>query len=1236
MRTRMWLAVAMIALLPECCGAGETKIVLRDYLNQPWTNELLGYPFSAPNGACDASSVTLAGPQGPVPVQLSEIEFWPGTRSVQSARLSFIASLAPLASDTYTVCYRDKPAVSRPGETDLKVTPRKDRVEITTAQFGARLLLGEQTFPEAVDADSAPGPVLGMRLADGTWFGGSRLYGPGKIAAYSGMLTDAGPVFARVAIRYTYAGGNTLDLSVQVAAGDNAMRMETRVAKHQPENGFNLELSRGLPPLVLQVQDELRKDRECFTIGSSERKALAPLQWAEIPLKDYVTPDGVAAGLVTKLTPWEDWFGTFTQTRIRLKLENTARELQIRSLDAGSWVEPRPIEAIFGPNENADPAKGLWVSWNEKCMPILCDSTGEVFLQVSAAQGLRKWTVSDCLSMPGVAALFHHYGYQPESEFPPATRPAVGYRLNEVKDYVLEWPGDAGRHPRLFLSRSDLETVWKREVTDPAVLEELAKIRSAPPAKRVRYHPDSSYTSTLGAYLLSGGDPEIAEKTQLLARLRQSLQYDLWGCQFGSAGTATAILYDALIDSPVVPDAQRPVLRAQMAYFGYRLADPAVWSAERGYASGNQNMTQTWELSRGLVACTIPEHPMAKTWYRGAERIMEMFLDHMVGPSGEFLEPVGRHGRVDILVAFAIASTNAGLHDYVNDPRLRRVMTFSAKMLTPRDPRPRGHHAFARPHCRYLPAQGRDPMGGPGAAYGALARATRKSDPHYSQQMQWAWLEQGASEDFSLLGGFARVFPDHDLPSKLPAWISEVFPRGGAVLRHGLGTPDEHQVTLYSGDHRTAFYPSHTGCFPSIFAYGTPVAGSFPGGYWFQEGFLTCHVDLAHDLGTMDQRQACSGYLGVPAGQEGGKWDWPDRQPARFGEHGGLGNVSAFAALPRQDYAAIDVALHYPRGQKLPWVTDLPEWPPVSAKGQPPVDWRRQVLFLKDDAPAGPAYLLIRDTVKGGQPTMWQMWTVSEKIGTAEEVKDLAAFLKDKPGPQICPARELKGDRFTAIGQLGVDVEYYIAAPTGTPRHTLRWGTDMIDWANKLAQPEYQDLLHLQMPGDGQYFVAFFPRKRGGPVPSFSKLGGGTIIKVSGDFGSDYGFLSALEATATGEGATFRGTAGSVQHRTSGRVLALGAKGEVRYETYGLSADFAASLRIGESELTVELPEKVIDGDKTLQPMVPRPAGKVTLVAPGDWSLAKPLSGVKLTKSATGFLLEIPAGIEAVVLVKEN
>ena len=1261
-------------VIPVCCllwflcvlpaWAGEQQIVLREQLKQSWSNELVTFQFKAKKGTCAPESVTLTGPQGPVPVQLSQVELWPASRwdelrsktpSIKSARLSFVADLKPLATAAYTVRYGSTPSTGAVAGADLQVTPGPDQVDITTRQFGVRLLLGEKVYSKPVPAAEVPGPVNAMRMADpapepaphraadsgagpaarsgagGTWFGGSRMYGPARLSAYSARLTDAGPVFARVAVRYTYENSNTLDVAFQVTAGDNTVRCETQVKHDQPKDGFDLVLSRGLQPLIFLVQDEVRRDRDCFM----NPKGYGTLDWAELPLKDYVAPKGHPAGLVTQLSPWEDWFGTFTQTRIRLKLEGTARELQIRSLEPGAWVEPREIEEIFSPALDTDPAKGMWVGWGQKCMPILRDASGEVSLQVNAAQGVRKWTVSDCRSMPGAAALFQWHGYKPESTFPPETRPTVGYRLNEVKDYVLDWPGDAGRHPRLFVSRSELEARWKRQEADPALLDQLLKDGSAKSAEDIfaQYMPNWTTDPALGAYLLSGGSPGVAEKTQLLARLRQALQYDLYGMQFGCAGSPAPILYDAVIDSPWVPEAERRVLRAQMAYYAYRLADPAVWSAERGYASGNQNMTVTWEISRGIMACAIPEHPMARTWYRKTERIMEYFLDHMVGPAGEWPESMGGHGRtsIDMILAFAVASSNSGLHDYTNDPRVKRMVLWWAKMETPRDPRPRGIRG-ATPNRRYFPAMGRDCIGGPGGTCGVMARMACRSDPAYAADLQWAWLEEGGSARLRHLGGFSYVSCDRRLPARTPAWTSEMFPYAGAVLRHGLETSDEHQVMLYSGDHFAAFYPGHTGSIPSIFAYGTPVAGSFAGSYEYQEGFLCSHVDLARGVGTLDERSAVSGYHGCA--QDANMWGWPDGQRARFGEHGGLANVSDFSALPRQDYAAVDVALHYPRRMVLDWKTNLPAWPPVPKAGKPPVDWRRQVLFLKDDDPANTAYLLIRDSVKGGQPTMWQMWTLSEKIGTPEEAKDLTAFLADKPGYSIRPSRELKGDRFTAVGQMGVDVEYFIASPSDTPRHTLRWGTDMIDWANKLGQPEYQDLLHLQLPGDGTYYVAFFPRKRGTPAPTFSTLGDGTVIKVSGDFGTDFGFLSALETAGAGEDVSFRGTAASVQDRKSGLVLTLGAKGEVRYQARGLAADFPVSLRVRDKELTVELPHGI--QPPAFQLMQPFPGGVVTVTTPGNWALAKPLPGVRLTRSAGGYILAVPSGLSTVPLVENG
>jgi hypothetical protein len=260
--------------------------------------------------------------------------------------------------------------------------------------------------------------------------------------------------------------------------------------------------------------------------------------------------------------------------------------------------------------------------------------------------------------------------------------------------------------------------------------------------------------------------------------------------------------------------------------------------------------------------------------------------------------------------------------------------------------------------------------------------------------------------------------------------------------------------------------------------------------------------------------------------------------------------------------------------------------------------------------------LLLRDTVTGGQPTIWQFWTLSERLGTADETRNLDTFLAGKPGHQALEPRALPGDRFTAIGQFGVDVEYYVASPTETPRYALRAGEEYG------GQKIFQDLLHLQRSDDGAYFIALFPRKRDERVPDFATFGEGTIIKVTGDFGTDYGFLSGAERGAGGEGVSFRGTAASVQDRKSGLVLSLAAKGEVRYRDFTLTADHAASLRLGKDELLVETPSG------------PR-GGPLLLTAPGAWKLSQTHPGLSLASQPDArWAVTIPAHLSSVKLVK--
>ncbi|MHB9133014.1 MAG: hypothetical protein ACYDBB_18255 [Armatimonadota bacterium] len=1143
--------------------AGERKIVLREYLNQPWSNEMLTYAFTAKRGECRLGSVSLLGPGGQaVPVQLSGVEYWPGTTWVKSAKLSFLANLAPRVTDTYTVRYGTKTAIAPAASTDLKAIFGRGRAEMSTSKVAIRLLLDEKKYPQPVVAGEVPGPVFMFSGLPGTWYGGSRLYGKTKITGYSATIAENGPVFSAVTIKYTYEGGAVLTVTARLVAGDSQVLWDTHSTADNAGDGWQIIVNKGLGAINLPWVGKFVNNK-----------------WGKLYEKKDIPLDKEPEGAIVSLQPWADWWDGCTSTTWTFKDAEKGDVLKIGSREPGDWVEP------LAPGTLRD-----WGGWQHKLITVQHEKSGEITLQISNAAGWRKWQMG-------------------------STKDAIGQRLNVVKDYVLEWKGDAGTHPHMFLTRPEMEEARAhQQPLDPAKMQGMKNYWISGPLALPSYHD----TFAMGAYLLTG-DPKVAAEAKVVERFRNHM--NLQGRYDTMRATCLVVeYYDTLIDDPIVPEAEKDYLRAQMAYLGYKLADPATWSCERGYRSYNLNMSVANVLNLGMLASGIPTHPMAKEWVKPALAMIDDILKE-IGPAGEFPESVTNYAGVTTssLLAFAIAAKNAGFHDYVNDPRMKRLLLWHTKEYTPRDPRSGGDRQAG---FRGLPPHGRAGAGARESLAGVMAHATLKSDPAYSKALQWAWLEEGAPTLFhdSRMGGLEYIYLDKTLPAEKPNWGSEVYPLASVMLRHGLGTPDEHQINLINGDFSHAIFPGEGGAFAGIWSYGVPVSTSFAGGYAERDELLMSRVCIGRGTGTVEQRKALSGYCGFPYNlEESSTGKRVVKDKGEFGGKDGIINTSAFSTLPRQDYAAVDVLMRYARGTGWEPVKDLPAWPAMP-KGKAPVDWRRQTLFLKDDDPAGVNYLILRDTVKGGQPTMWQMWTVSEKIGTPDEVKDLTAFLKDKPGNAIVPAHELKGDRFTAIGQFGVDVEYYIAAPTDTPRNTLRWGTKY-GYSPVNGFTEYHDLLHLQLPGDGAYFVAFYPRKRAAAVPTFATLGNGTIIKATGDFGADYAFLSALPAEGAGEGASFKGTAASVQDRKSGLVLSLGAKGEVYYKEYGLSGE-AASLRIKTDRLIVEVP-----ADHALV--------SLAIKAPDNWKLDKPAKGVTLAVEALGaFILDIPQGVTQVELIK--
>jgi len=266
-------------------------------------------------------------------------------------------------------------------------------------------------------------------------------------------------------------------------------------------------------------------------------------------------------------------------------------------------------------------------------------------------------------------------------------------------------------------------------------------------------------------------------------------------------------------------------------------------------------------------------------------------------------------------------------------------------------------------------------------------------------------------------------------------------------------------------------------------------------------------------------------------------------------------------------------------------------------------------------------YLVLRDTVLNEVPTQWHFWTLSEAIGTPSEMGDRATVLAAKPGHKNMPLRALDGDRFVAIGQFGRDIDAFVAAPVGTPRYTMRYGSRQSGYGLG-SYHEYQDLLHLQREGAGEYVVAMVPRRSAARAPTFQQLGGGAVVAVHRAAASDYCFLSDTPTRARDRQAElmFRGTSGVVLARPTGTTLVLTAPGEMSFREYGLAAAVPVALQATPHTLTVEF------GGGTTAPT------EVTVTAPGKWRPVVPDMGVGVTQRRGRVVLTVPAKERRLVL----
>jgi hypothetical protein len=941
-----------------------------------------------------------------------------------------------------------------------------------------------------------------MIAPDGTRFGGSEFFGESVAECVEAAITAAGPVLAEFTWRYRCRGGLSYELRAAVGERDTAIHWDMRVTGDSPKDGWRIRLNDPSDAMTFIFQ---KKSFSAFESDPMVREA-GELDWVRMPL--------VAGAKAVSLAPWYQQYFDDQQTVVLLRSAKTAQTRYVMLRDAAAWVDPK------WPRRFSEPYSARLA----KSMPIETTEDGGVQLTAhcgtSPGGGVRRWAVgiarADQTEM--ISRLAAETKPMPASMVlgkwiePNINDLLDSHRLNRVKEYVLRWPRSHA-HPSLFVTRNQIGQSRARAITLPgpaqapqfpsfqSFVDHLAATHDGP-----WYEPWHHDTFALVAFLR--GDKTAAEM-QIRDRLFHHLGL-LGRIDWMRDAGIVAALYDGTIASGVFSEPEARLLDAWMAYLCHVYADPNVTSIERGYNPGPPNITISYVLSLGVCACAVPDHPLAREWAEGVSAKLRYWLDVELGPEGEWFEG-GHYDYVTLtqFIAFALAMRNAGFADLPSDPRLKLMAECLAQYATPPDPMRNGR--------RGSPPLGRRVAAGTWAVPGLMARLSVDKDTAFSGRLQWAW--QGAGMSYHVpddrFGGMEMLLIEPDLPTEVPAWSSRFFPRSGVVLRHEVGKPKESYLLLPT-HWNESLAPYQVGSVAKWSTRGVPVAGAFSDGDVDRHQLLGSHV--------------------VPAIQPRDAAEWQERAYISS-----KGSVKASVMQPMADYVDVRLETPFPPFQGgsrtavagPPQPSTMPQWPPVKRRGNSPIEWRRQSLFVKATAGGQPEYLVLHDTVVSDEPTMWLFWTLTRGL-----VESGAAPLNE--GEMVRPARALGGDRFTGRGQWGTDIEYFVAEPRDTPRHTLRWGKTQDN--PPPAIPEYQDLLHLQRPGSGSYFVVIFPRERTKAAPSFALLSP-SVVRIRGDWGEDLVFVGEHTVRAKHDGIEIDSPVGVIRRDAEKDVVCLPAGG---------------------------------------------------------------------------------------------
>jgi hypothetical protein len=774
MNKSMLCVAAALAVFPGL-PARSADFTLREQLGHGWSNECVTFPLNDAQLKAARQGRGLLGPGGAeTPWQLV------ATGGV--ARLAFQVDLSPYATAEYTF----SSGAARPA-TDLTVSDAGDVLRLANGRTGIELR--KKLKP-------GEGPIARFRLGSGSWTGGSALEGGSAPASYAVEVTARGPVFAEAVCRATWADQGTWTLRFRMERAEPVVLVDEQF--DAPSGGvFRVVLG----DKTFQPTHMLNRDSRAESAA--------------------VRADAIGGYYLEPWVHWNNgghgnWMALYTPTPVTLDTPRPAQDKTVQALTEAlepKTKDPRPDMLAIGllkPSLWSDP------KWAGKAPQAgtgvgAAVREGVMTVDMPVRGGRRVWLLGALDKAASIAVLGQRVAPSPQKlivkhgDIP----------LDTVKDWVLDWTGDADNHPVLFVRKADLPSLRSRLVSDP---KELERWRSQQPVdKYLLDGPIKEFLATGDVQL----GKRMAEKAEeyLQTCVDWYVKEDYLHCP-GTAPHMQSLIVTAinLLDPVLSTDAFTPERRqrvlAKLAFIGYILERPDYWSPERGY-SGFANMTSVVALYRTGVACILPSHPKARAWAEQGLGQLAWQLTAWSDEDGGWVEaPHYAMVSFDHMLAGFTMAANAGLGDYFYHPRMRKVVEWFAGISTPRDSRSGGF--------RHQPPIGNTYHGEPNGVYGLIAAMWKQKDPAFAARMQWMFEQSGSIPtlgngwNFPAMLGYRFQMTQSGVTAQPASFGSALYRNTGAVLRNTMQTDRETYLHIIGGPNNS-HYDYDSG---SIILYG--------------------------------------------------------------------------------------------------------------------------------------------------------------------------------------------------------------------------------------------------------------------------------------------------------------------------------------------------------------------------------------------------------------------------------